>query len=438
MAQRGNERSCNIIALSSRRFALCGSLDCATHSRTVATRSYSAFVLSRDFGYNANRRVVILTTPGAVLLTRLCHVTDLVTLNVSAAVRDRYSEAAKDRTADLCCAVSYDTRFLAVIPQEVLDRDYGCGDPSKYVQPGDVVLDLGSGGGKICFIAAQVVGPTGRVIGVDCNDDMLALARGSQADVAQRIGYANVQFRKGQIQDLSLDLDQLELQLHQHPIATSSDWLKAQEIAAELRRTSPLVADESVDVVVSNCVLNLVDSADRRKLFQEIYRVLKPGGRAVISDIVSDRDVPATLQNNPELWSGCLSGAFRDDLFLAAFEEAGFTGLEILERQPEPWRVIEGIEFRSLTLRAHKANTTVHDAALQTVTYRGPWKSVQDDYGQTYVRGTRTNVPTGIAAILQQPPYSGQMLIGNDPVVNTAACCLPLVSDSGCGPTGCC
>ena len=123
MAQRGNERSCDTIALSSRRFALCGSLDCATHSRSMANRSYSSFVLSRDFGYNANRRVVILTTPGAVLLTRLCHVTDLVTLNVSGAVRDRYSEAAKDRTADLCCAVSYDTRFLAVIPQEVLDRD---------------------------------------------------------------------------------------------------------------------------------------------------------------------------------------------------------------------------------------------------------------------------------------------------------------------------
>lgn len=364
--------------------------------------------------------------------------TDLVTLNVSAAVRDRYSEAAKDRTADLCCAVSYDTRYLSAIPTEVLDRDYGCGDPSKYVQSGDVVLDLGSGGGKICFIAAQVVGPTGHVIGVDCNDDMLALARSSQAEVARRIGFSNVQFHKGQIQDLSLDLDQLELQLRQHPIATSSDWLKAQEIAAELRRTSPLIADESVDVVVSNCVLNLVDAADRRQLFQEIYRVLKPGGRAVISDIVSDRDVPTTLQNNPELWSGCLSGAFRDDLFLAAFEQAGFTGLEILERQAEPWQVIDGIEFRSLTLRAHKLNANVQDTTCQTVTYRGPWKSVQDDFGQTYLRGKRTSVNTGIAAVLQQSPFSGQMLIGNEPVVNATACCLPLVSDSGCGPTGCC
>ena len=165
---------------------------------------------------------------------------------------------------------------------------------------------------------------------------------------------------------------------------------------------------------------------------------MKPGGRAVISDIVSDRDVPTTLQNNPELWSGCLSGAFRDDLFLAAFEQAGFTGLEILERQAEPWRIIDGIEFRSLTLRAHKLNANVQDTTCQTVTYRGPWKSVQDDFGQTYLRGKRMSVNTGIAAILQQPPFSGQMLVGNEPVVNTTACCLPLVSDSGCGPTGCC
>ena len=235
--------------------------------------------------------------------------TELVTLNVSAAVRDRYSEAAKDRTADLCCAVAYDARYLAAIPDEVLERDYGCGDPSKYVSPGDVVLDLGSGGGKICFIAAQVVGAGGRVIGVDCNDDMLSLARGSRAEVARRIGYSNVEFRKGQIQDLKLDLDQFESHLREHPICTSSDWLKVNEVAAQLRRAAPLVADASVDVVVSNCVLNLVDAADRQQLFREIHRVLKPGGRAVISDIVSDRDVPAALQNNPELWSGCLSGA---------------------------------------------------------------------------------------------------------------------------------
>ena len=280
--------------------------------------------------------------------------TESATLNVSAAVRDRYSEAAKDRSPELCCPISYDPKYLAAIPSEVLERDYGCGDPSKYVRAGEIVLDLGSGGGKICFIAAQVVGPSGRVIGVDCNDEMLALARRSQFEVAQRIGFSNVEFHKGQIQDLKLDLDQLDAHLREHPVSSSSDWLKVHERAGELRRTKPMIADESVDVVVSNCVLNLVDSADRRQLFGELHRVLKPGGRAVISDIVSDRDVPKDLQNNPELWSGCLSGAFREDLFLSAFKAAEFGALEVLDRQAEPWRVVEGIEFRSLTVRAYK------------------------------------------------------------------------------------
>ena len=376
--------------------------------------------------------------------------TDLVTLNVSAAVRDRYSEASQTQVEALCCSVSYEPRFLDAIPREVIERDYGCGDPSKYVQPGDVVLDLGSGGGKICFIAAQVVGPTGRVIGIDCNDDMLSLARRSQPEVARRIGFDNMQFRKGQIQDLKLDLDRLESRLREQPIASSSDWLHAHERVEELRRTVPLVADESVDVVVSNCVLNLVRLADRQQLFDEIHRVLKPGGRAVISDIVSSADVPASLQNNPELWSGCLSGAFREDGFLTAFEAAGFGGLEILERQPAPWQVVEGIEFRSLTVRALKLPLNCcadWDGSNATdVVYRGPWKSVQDDGGHTFARGQRVAVCQPTAAMLRHPPYTNQMLF----VSEAASCCessngavssnaLPLTPESNCcSPTGCC
>ena len=376
--------------------------------------------------------------------------TDLVTLNVSAAVRDRYSAASQTQVAALCCPVSYDPRFLDAIPREVIERDYGCGDPSKYVKPGDVVLDLGSGGGKICFIAAQVVGPTGRVIGIDCNDDMLSLARRSQPEVARRIGFDNVQFRKGQIQDLKLDLDRLEARLREQPITSSSDWLHAHERADELRRTSPLVADESVDVVVSNCVLNLVRSADRLQLFGEIHRVLKPGGRAVISDIVSSSDVPASLQNNPELWSGCLSGAFREDRFLTAFEAAGFGGLEILERQSAPWQVVEGIEFRSLTVRAHKLPLNCcldWDGSNATdVVYRGPWKLVQDDSTNTFVRGQRLAVCQSTADMLRQPPYASQMIF----IDESSPCCppsnvagpsvsLPLAPEANCcGPTGCC
>ena len=100
--------------------------------------------------------------------------------------------------------MDYDAKYLEIIPPEIIERDYGCGDPSKYVEPGDTVLDLGSGGGKICYIAAQVVGSEGKVIGVDCNDDMLGLARTYQSQIAETLGYANVEFHKGKIQDLSL------------------------------------------------------------------------------------------------------------------------------------------------------------------------------------------------------------------------------------------
>lgn len=362
--------------------------------------------------------------------------TELITLNVSTAVRDRYSEAAKDRSADLCCAVAYDPKYLKAIPAAVLERDYGCGDPSKHLLPGEVVLDLGSGGGKICFIASQVVGPAGRVIGVDCNDDMLALARTSQIEVGQKVGYSNVEFRKGQIQDLKLDLDQLETRLREHPVATSSDWLRLHEVATELRRVSPMISDESVDVVVSNCVLNLVRSDDRRELFREIYRVLKRGGRAVISDIVADRDIPASLQNDPELWSGCLSGAFRDDQFMKAFEDAGFIGIEILTIQQEPWRVIEGIQFRSMTLRAHKQGPVSQDAGqLTTVIYRGPFRTVQDDAGNTFPRGQRVAVRSNDAELLRAEPFCRSFLTAGASDGNSnASCCAGLGGEA----SGCC
>jgi len=238
---------------------------------------------------------------------------------IEQAVIDRYSAGAKDCEQSLCCATSYDASMLEAIPVEVVERDYGCGDPSRYLSPAETVLDLGSGSGKHCFIASQVVGPDGRVIGIDMNDDMLALARRAAPEVGRRIGYANVEFHKSRIQNMR-----------------------------------GCVADESVDVITSNCVLNLVAPADKWALFEELHRVLRHGGRAVISDIVADRTVPEHMQADPELWSGCISGAFREDMFLAAFADAGFVEIEILERSAEPWKVVEGIELRSITVRAHK------------------------------------------------------------------------------------
>ena len=276
-------------------------------------------------------------------------------MNTTAAVKDRYAAGAKTREAALCCPVSYEARYLEAIPAEVIEKDYGCGDPSRHVRAGETVLDLGSGTGKICFIASQVVGPKGRVIGVDLTDAMLEVARRNAPLVAARVGWANVEFRKGRIQDLGLDLEAMDAELAGHPAVDGNSFVRALETAAELRARRPLVADASVDVVVSNCVLNLVATADRRQMFEEIHRVLRPGGRAVISDIVCDRAVPEAMQQDATLWSGCLSGAFEEGAFLRAWEAAGFAVLKVLVRQKEPWQVVEGIEFRSLTVEVTKA-----------------------------------------------------------------------------------
>ena len=280
-------------------------------------------------------------------------------LNVENAVKNRYSAAAQERVQALCCPIEYDRRYLKVIPQEILDRDYGCGDPSRHLRPGETVLDLGSGGGKICFIASQVVGPDGKVIGVDMNDDMLALARKHQKAVGDALGYHNVEFRKGRIQDLALDLERLEAELKARPISGAEAFLAAERLADELRAHHPLVADNGVDVVVSNCVLNLVDPRSKPRLFGEIFRVLKEGGRAVISDIVSSTKVPAEMQSDPELWSGCISGALTEQAFLKAFEAAGFPSVSLLKRDSTPWRIVNGIEFRSVTVEAFKG-TPMH------------------------------------------------------------------------------
>jgi len=323
------------------------------------------------------------------------------------AVQQRYSAAAQAREESLCCPLEYPTELLKVIPQEILERDYGCGDPTSHIHPGETVLDLGAGGGKLCYITAQVVGPQGRVIGVDCNREMLGLARKYQKQVAEALGYANVEFRYGLIQDLSLDLDRLADELAARPVRDPNDWLELRQVEDRLRLQFPLVASDSVDCVVSNCVLNLVRQQDRQQLFREIFRVLRNGGRAAISDIVADEDVPAHLQGDADLWSGCISGAFREDRFLEAFAEAGFHGIEITKRQAEPWRTVAGIEFRSVTVVAHKGPAGVGLDRRQAVIYRGPFRQVQDDQGQVYRRGERMAVGDVTFQRLQQAPYAG-------------------------------
>ncbi|MDQ3626976.1 MAG: methyltransferase domain-containing protein [Verrucomicrobiota bacterium] len=327
------------------------------------------------------------------------------TLNAETAVRERYAAGAQAAEAKLCCPVDYNPEYLKVIPQEVIERDYGCGDPSKYLRAGETVLDLGSGTGKICFIAAQVVGATGKVIGVDMTDEMLDVARTNAPVVAERIGYSNVEFRKGRIQDLALDLDKLDQELKARPITDAASFLRADEIAQEIRVKHPLVASESVDVVVSNCVLNLVEGKAKRQLFEEIFRVLRIGGRAVISDIVSDEEVPEHLQSDPELWSGCISGALTEEGFLQAFSDAGFYGIQILKRDAEPWQTVEGIEFRSVTIEAFKGKQGPCVERNQAVIYRGPFKEVLDDDGHRMERGGRYAVCDKTYNLYRKAPY---------------------------------
>ncbi len=325
-------------------------------------------------------------------------------------VRERYAKAAQAPEAALCCPVDYDKRWLAALPKEILEKDYGCGDPSKHLRAGETVLDLGSGGGKIAYIASQVVGPKGRVIGVDMNDAMLALARKYQPSVGDAIGWHNVEFKKGRIQDLALDLELLEDHLARHPVRTSEELGMLESWIARQKHERPLIPSASVDVVVSNCVLNLVRADQKAQLFHEIRRVLKRGGRAVISDITSDEDVPAHLAADAELWSGCISGALREDHFLRAFEDAGFHGIRILSRDATPWRVVEGIEFRSLTVEAFVGKDGPCLERRQAVVYKGPWRSVTDDDGHTLRRGERMAVCDKTFQLYTRAPYADSIV----------------------------
>ena len=327
------------------------------------------------------------------------------------AVLQRYSDAAEEVEQCLCLPVSYDKGLLEVIPQEIIDKDYGCGDPSRYVRQGETVLDLGSGSGKACYIMAQIVGPEGKVIGVDFNPPMLDLARKYQKSIGDRLGYHNVEFRRVKIQDLKINLELLDRYLQAHPVGSIADLAKLESYENDIRNEQPLIADDSIDVIVSNCVLNLVRPNHKRRLFSEMYRILKRGGRVAISDIVCDEPVPEHLVNDPNLWSACVSGAFQEEEFLRAFEEAGFHGIRIEEMRGEPYQTVEGIEFRAITLTAYKGKEGACIERNHAVIYRGPWKQVVDDDGHTLERGARMAVCDKTFKLYSQSPYTGEFIL---------------------------
>ena len=260
-------------------------------------------------------------------------------------VRDRYAEIARDGgvtpPAAACCGprpaqiaerIGYSAEETAAVP-EGANLGLGCGAPLTVaaLQPGETVLDLGSGAGFDAFLAARVVGPTGHVIGVDMTDEMLAKACAN----AEQAGFTNVEFRKGYIEALPVD-------------------------------------DASVDVVISNCVINLVP--DKAAVYREVARVLRPGGRVVVSDVVLDEPLPAVVASDVAALTGCVAGAALRDHYLSTIATAGLADIDVVSDRgfgtvvltmvPEPFlrraeaagidvqRVAESV--RSLTIRARK------------------------------------------------------------------------------------
>lgn len=247
-------------------------------------------------------------------LHQIIGVRDLTQTDLHEVVRERYAAAAvaaRQSGQSTCCgagscdvteratdAISghlYDPSELLGLPEQAIMASLGCGNPTALAElnPGEVVLDLGSGGGIDVLLSARRVGPTGFVYGVDMTDEMLDLARNNAA-VA---GTANVEFRKGNIADIPLP-------------------------------------DESVDVIISNCVINL--AADKDAVIAEAFRVLRPGGRLAVSDLVVRRELPAEIRRSVELWAGCIAGALPESQLLTKLVGAGFTNPTI-----EPTRVYQ-------------------------------------------------------------------------------------------------
>src|SRR6266545_3668645 len=158
-------------------------------------------------------------------------------INLEQLVQERYAAGARQAESALCCPVTYDPRYLVVLPLEIIEKDYGGGHPSQYLQVGETVLDLGSGTGKVCYIAAQLVGPRGRVIGVDMTPEMLALAEKYRKQIGEHLGFHNVKFRRGKIQDLRTDLTAVDDYLRRHPIASLTNLQKFEASLSQQRTT---------------------------------------------------------------------------------------------------------------------------------------------------------------------------------------------------------
>ncbi len=352
-----------------------------------------------------------------------------------AQVREFYGQAAISANEDIVNPLAPAQGLAVFIPEDSRKRSYGCGSPvtDAAPQPGETLVDLGSGSGVECFMAAAAVGAQGQVFGIDMTDEMLHLATNSKKEVTARLGYDNVEFRKGFLEHIPLDAD-------------------------------------CADIVISNCVINL--SPDKRQTYREIFRVLKPGGRMVISDIITDTPIPPSIKNNALYRGECLGGAMQQEELMAMLTAAGFVAIRLVKRFP--YRQVEGMNFFSLTYQAQRPEkeerqgtedvgrssaipgapdtrpsmAVGHSYAIpgapdtrpsMAVVYRGPYGAVFTESGILLVKGRRTIIPHADGTLLDDSVFilNEEGAVTN--LVMTNSCCVPPSSPASaascCTPT---
>ncbi|NOQ46337.1 MAG: methyltransferase domain-containing protein, partial [Desulfobulbaceae bacterium] len=278
---------------------------------------------------------------GQVSLTHCNCVISLADHDGHSSVKEFYGFAALQANEDIVNPFGPTDESTEFIPEVSRTRSYGCGSPVKDAKPqkGETVVDLGSGSGVECFFAASDVGAEGRVFGIDMTDDMLALARSSKEDVVRELGFDNIEFRKGYLEDIPLE-------------------------------------DNSADAVISNCVINL--SPDKRQTYLEIFRILKPGGRLIVSDVVTDEQVEASIRNSVRYRGECLGGAMRQDDLVQMLIDCGFEAVMLHKRYP--YRQLGDNRFFSLTYEARKPAAAHEDTFVKAV-YRGPHRFLETGRG---------------------------------------------------------
>ena len=336
------------------------------------------------------------------------------------AIRQYYGDTlggSGDLKTGACCSPgampAYLQAWLHALPREVTDRFYGCGSPIPVAVEGATVLDLGCGTGRDAFLVSRLVGARGRVIGIDMTPGQIQIARRNQAGHRDATGLDNIDFRDGVIEDLA----------------------------------AAGIADASIDVVISNCVVNL--SPDKQQVFAEIFRVLKPGGELFFSDVYGDRRIPQALLDDPVLRGECLAGAMYPEDFRRLLERLGCADHRVLVRSPVPLldadveARIGMIAFESVTVRAFKLDLEDRCEDFgQLATYRGsiahhPHRFVLDDH-HTFERDRPFPVCGNTAAMLADTRYAPHFEVSAQRGHFGLFGCAPAAAGNAVPPGACC